>query len=54
MVPLGLGYMEGVTHDDICKSTTVLLAALKVATGNMLRNGSVGTGTRVPLLPPTH
>ena len=35
-LPLRLGAVEGVIHDDICNSTTTLLAALEVATGKVL------------------
>ena len=33
---MGLGYVEGVTHDYICHGTTTLFAALDVATGEVL------------------
>ncbi len=36
LLPLGLGYVEGVTHDYIRHGTTTLFAALDVATGNVL------------------
>jgi len=36
MLPLGLGYVEGVTHDYKRHGTTTLFAALDVATGNVL------------------
>lgn len=36
MLPLGLGYVEGVTHDYIRHGTTTLFAALDVATGQVL------------------
>jgi len=36
LLPLGLGYVEGVTHDYRRHGTTTLLAALDVATGNVL------------------
>ena len=32
LIPMGLGYVEGVTHDYIRHGTTTLLAALDVAT----------------------
>jgi len=35
-LPLGLGSVEGVTHDSIRNGTTTLFAALDVATGKML------------------
>ena len=36
MLPLGLGYVEGVTHDYRRHGTTTLFAALNVATGQVL------------------
>ena len=36
LLPMGLGYGEGVTHDDIRHGTTTLFAALDVATGEMI------------------
>jgi len=36
MLPLGLGYVEGVTHDYIRHGTTTLFAALDVATGKII------------------
>ena len=33
MLPLGLGYVEGVTHDYVRHGTTTLFAALDIATG---------------------
>ena len=33
MLPLGLGYVEGVTHDYVRHGTTTLFAALDVAVG---------------------
>lgn len=36
MLPLGLGYVEGVTHDYIRHGTTTLFAALDVVTGKVL------------------
>ena len=36
MLPLGLGYGEGVTHDYLHHSTTTFFAALDVATGKVL------------------
>ena len=33
LLPMGLGYVEGVTHDYIRHGTTTLFAALDVATG---------------------
>ncbi len=34
--PMGLGYVEGVTHDYIRHGTTTLFAALVVATGEVI------------------
>ncbi len=36
VLPMGLGYVEGVTHDYIRHGTTTLFAALDVATGEVL------------------
>ena len=36
LVPMGLGYVEGVTHDCIRHGTTTLFAALNVATGEVI------------------
>jgi len=36
MLPLGLGYVEGVTHDYIRHGTTTLFAALDIATGKII------------------
>ena len=36
LLPLGLGYVEGVTHDYVRHGTTTLFAALDVATGEVL------------------
>lgn len=36
VLPLGLGYLEGYTHDYIRHGTTTLFAALDVASGNVL------------------
>ena len=36
MLPLGLGYAEGVTHDYVRHGTTTLYAALDIATGMVL------------------
>lgn len=37
VLPLGLGYVEGVTHDYMRHGTTTMFAALDVATGTVLR-----------------
>jgi len=36
MLPMGLGYVEGVTHDYVRHGTTTLFAALDVATGEVI------------------
>ncbi len=36
LLPMGLGYVEGVTHDYIRHGTTTLFAAFDVATGEVL------------------
>ena len=36
MLPLGLGYVEGVTHDYVRHGTTTLFAALDVANGSVI------------------
>ena len=36
MLPMGLGYVEGVTHDYVRHGTTTLFAALDVATGQVV------------------
>ena len=36
LLPLGLGYVEGVTHDYIRHGTTTLFAALDIASGHVL------------------
>jgi len=36
MLPLGLGYLEGITHDDIRHGTTTLFAALNIQSGDVL------------------
>lgn len=36
VLPLGLGYVEGVTHDYLRHGTTTLFAALDIATGEVL------------------
>ena len=36
LLPMGLGYVEGVTHDVIRYGTTTLFAALDVATGAVI------------------
>lgn len=36
VLPMGLGYVEGVTHDDVRHGTTTLFAALDVANGQVI------------------
>lgn len=36
MLPMGLGYLEGVTHDYVRHGTTTLFAALNAATGEVI------------------
>jgi len=36
LLPMGLGYVEGVTHDYVRHGTTTLFAALDIATGKVL------------------
>jgi len=36
LLPMGLGYVEGVTHDYVRHGTTTLFAALEVATGQVI------------------
>ena len=36
LLPMGLGYVEGVTHDYVRHGTTTLFAALNIATGQVL------------------
>jgi putative transposase len=36
---MGLGYVEGVTHDSVRNGTTTLFAALDIASGNVLTEG---------------
>jgi putative transposase len=36
VLPMGFGYVEGVTHDYVRNGTTTLFAALDIASGNVL------------------
>lgn len=36
ILPMGLGYVEGITHDYVRHGTTTLFAALNIATGHVL------------------
>jgi putative transposase len=46
MLPMGLGYAEGVTHDYKRHGTTTLFAALNVLNGAVLASASRAIGTR--------
>ena len=46
LLPMGLGYVEGVTHDYIRHGTTTLFAALDVATGEVITQCKPRPGTR--------
>ena len=46
VLPMGLGYVEGVTHDYWRHGTTTLFAALAVATGTVLTQCKPRTGIR--------
>ena len=46
VLPMGLGYVEGITHDYIRHGTTTLFAALDVANGSVLTQCKRGIGTR--------
>ncbi len=46
VLPMGLGYVEGVTHDYIRHGTTTLFAALNAATGEIIAQCSPGIGTK--------
>lgn len=41
MLPMGLGYVEGVTHDYVRHGTTTLFAALDIANGQVLRQNKI-------------
>ena len=43
VLPMGLGYVEGVTHDYVRNGTTTLFAALDIATGTVFTDKSRGT-----------
>ena len=36
VLPMGLGYVEGVTHDYRCHGTTTLFAALEIVSGTVI------------------
>jgi len=46
MLPMGLGYVEGVTHDYVRHGTTTLFAALDIANGQVLPSASRAIGIR--------
>ncbi|GAB4359201.1 MAG: hypothetical protein Kow0073_18010 [Immundisolibacter sp.] len=46
VLPLGLGYVEGITHDYLRHGTTTLFAALDVANGTVLTRASPSTVIR--------
>ena len=46
LLPLDLGYVEGVTHDYLRHGTTTLFAALDVANGQVLTDCKPGIGIR--------
>ena len=46
VLPMGLGYLEGVTHDYIRHGTRTLFAALDATTGKSLRSASPVIGIR--------
>jgi len=46
MLPLGLGYVEGVTHDYRRHGTTTLFAALDTANGKVLTKCSIASRIR--------
>ena len=46
MLPMGLGYVEGVTHDYERHGTTTLFAALDIANGRCSPNASTATVIR--------
>ena len=39
LLPLGLGYVQGVSHDDIRHGTTTLFVALDIAIGQVITQG---------------
>ena len=46
VLPMGLGYIEGVTHDYVRHGTTTLFAALDIATAASSPNASHAIGIR--------
>jgi putative transposase len=45
VLPMGLGYVEGVTYDYVRHGSTTLFAALDIATGTVLPIASPGIAT---------
>jgi putative transposase len=46
LLPMGLGYVEGVTHYYVRHGTTTLFAALDIANGSAITHASRATATR--------
>jgi len=46
VLPMGLGYVEGITHDYVRHGTTTLFARLDVANGTCLLSASPSTVIR--------
>jgi len=46
ILPLGLGYVEEITHDYIRHGTTTLFAALDIQSGEVLTSASRGIATK--------
>lgn len=46
VLPMGLGYVEGVTQEYVRNGTTTLFAALDIASGNVLTECKPATGIR--------
>jgi putative transposase len=40
VLPIGLGYVDGVIHDNVRHGTTTLFAAMDVATGTVIRSST--------------
>ncbi len=55
VLPMGLGYVEGVTHDYVRHGTTTLFAALDIATGGCFhRVQAPPSASGVPVLSAQH
>ena len=48
LLPMGLGYVEGVTHDYLRHGTATLFAALNIANGAIITECGPDTGIRSP------